>query len=113
MSGQAPPPSRHISPCYQNFIVRPTVSLDGFHNRRSNPCHICQVTSVHFLQTGGKLLILYLRQSGGVGGWSFDFFPSLFFLFFLRLQGGEVYKSLRSQVRGSQGGGGGGGGAGV
>lgn len=51
-----------------------------------------RVTSVRFLQTGGKLLILYL-QEGGV------FTPPLFFL---RLQGGEVYKRFRSQVRGSE-----------
>lgn len=35
MSEQAP--QRQISLCYQNFIVRPTVRLDGFHNKRSKP----------------------------------------------------------------------------
>lgn len=73
MSEQAP--QRQISLCYQNFIVRPTVLLDGFHNKRSNRCHICQVTSVHFLQTGGKLLILYLWLKGGRSFNTPSFFP--------------------------------------
>lgn len=64
----------------------------------------CKWTSPYFLSAGGKLLILYLyclrerlprqEQRGGVYG--LKVFSAVL------LQGGEVYKRLRSQVRGSQ-----------
>lgn len=62
----------------------------------------CKRSNPHFLSAGGKLLILYLyclrewlprqEQREEFTGW----------WFFQLLQGGEVYKRLRSQVRGSQ-----------
>lgn len=65
----------------------------------------CKWTSPHFLSAGGKLLILYLyclRERLPRQEYIGEEFRVWKFFLTVLLQGGEVYKRLRSQVRGSQ-----------